>query len=391
MLGTGLMAIRAEAGTWYRGDLHAHSQYSDGDSPVSAVIARAEDAGLDFFVITDHDSSLGGVPAHWQDPDYASEGMLLLYGMEWTTGSGHANIWAAAPFDYEEIWQARLQNDPVAAAHAAHAAGALFSINHPSAYLCCPWEYEVPDSIDAVEVWNDMYLLPMFNHWAGHGFWDGLLSAGRRIPGVGGSDTHQLSGWQSWLFNIGNPTTWVYADELSGQAILAGIQAGHVTISYAPQAPRLEFSADIDNDGSYETMAGDAAGCVPGQAVTFKVRVADGQLLGAGAFGPACELDHALVEALARGIAGIDDAFNACETLPEGSDAPTYALGVFKNGRLLRAALVSSEDYTFTDAPEEESYYRVELIGRPDVGLLSGLLYGNMIALSNPIYVICGE
>jgi len=386
-LGMYLCVAPAAAGTWYRGDLHAHSQYSDGDSPVRTVIASAEEAGLDFFVITDHDSSLGGVPAHWQDADYASESLVLLYGMEWTTAPGHANLWAAAPFDYAALWQARQQRDPAAAVRAAHAAGALFSINHPSAYLCCPWLYDVPEGVDALEVWNDMYALPNFNRWAGHGFWDRLLADGRRLPGVGGSDTHMLSGWLSRLVGIGNPTTWVYAEELSAAGILAGIQAGHVTISYAPQAPRLEFSADPDNDGSYEIMAGDMVPCEPGQAIAFRVRVADGDLPQTSAGRRAQELDRPLVQALADGIATIGDALSAA-----GNDGQCSAvLGVFKNGRLLKAALMLSDEYAFEDVPAARAYYRVELLGRPEVDMVSRMLYGRMIALSNPIYVACGD
>ena len=52
-------------GNWYRGDLHAHSTYSDGDSPVADVIARAETLGLDFFALTDHDVSMDGNPIHF--------------------------------------------------------------------------------------------------------------------------------------------------------------------------------------------------------------------------------------------------------------------------------------------------------------------------------------
>ena len=94
------------SGAWYKGDLHAHSSYSDGDSPVSAVIKSAEDKGFDFFVVTDHDTSLRGNPAHWDDPGYHSSALILLYGIEWTTPLGHANVWSAAPFSYADLWAA---------------------------------------------------------------------------------------------------------------------------------------------------------------------------------------------------------------------------------------------------------------------------------------------
>jgi hypothetical protein len=39
-------------GQWYRGDLHCHSRHSDGDAPLSEIIAYAEKTGLDYFAVT---------------------------------------------------------------------------------------------------------------------------------------------------------------------------------------------------------------------------------------------------------------------------------------------------------------------------------------------------
>ncbi len=101
-----LLPCPAQAGQWLRGDLHSHSTYSDGDSPPADVVAEAERLGLDFFALTDHDGSMSGEPLHWSDPGYASDEVVLLYGMEWTTALGHANVWAASPFDYGPLWAA---------------------------------------------------------------------------------------------------------------------------------------------------------------------------------------------------------------------------------------------------------------------------------------------
>lgn len=47
-------------------------------------------------------------------------------------------------------------------------------------------------------------------------FWDLQLIKGS-IPAVSGRDTHEHKGIQSLLFNIGNPTTWVYSKNKSGE------------------------------------------------------------------------------------------------------------------------------------------------------------------------------
>ena len=39
-------------GQWYRGDLHCHSRHSDGDAPLSEIIAYLEKTGLDYFAVT---------------------------------------------------------------------------------------------------------------------------------------------------------------------------------------------------------------------------------------------------------------------------------------------------------------------------------------------------
>ena len=81
------------AGRWYKGDLHTHSDRSDGKCPVKRVIENAESLGFDFFALTDHDTYGKDNHTHWFDnSDYHSEKMVLLYGIEWTSDLGHANI-----------------------------------------------------------------------------------------------------------------------------------------------------------------------------------------------------------------------------------------------------------------------------------------------------------
>jgi len=375
----------AWADDWFRGDLHAHSLYSDGDSPAADVIARAEALGLDFFVLTEHDTSLGGDPRHWSDPAYASDRMVLLYGMEWTTPLGHANIWGAEPFPYEALWQANRSRDARAAVAAAHAVGALFSINHPaSAIFSLPWEYPVPDGVDAIEVWNSLYRLPSLNRWAGHYIWDDLLSRGRHLPAVGGSDTHMLTGWMSRFWGPGNPTTWVYAEALTADAILAGIKAGHATISYAPDAVRVVLSADADADGIYETLIGDTLPAT-GQPVSFHLSIETPGEPDDHNNAAAAELDRTVVRKLEEG--SLQPANITLSAAAAG--IPVYLAGVFKNGRLFRVWALAGRtaSLTFRDIAAGPAYYRVELIGMPDVTPVNRLLYGRVIALTNPVYV----
>ncbi|OFZ81420.1 MAG: hypothetical protein A3K03_00150 [Bdellovibrionales bacterium RIFOXYD1_FULL_44_7] len=67
------------------------------------------------------------------------------------------------------------------------------------------------------------------------------------------------------------------------------------------------------------------------------------------------------------------------------------AVGVFKNGRLFRAWILGgpTKEVVFSDKPKpgQKTYYRVELIGKPNLPFLKRLLlYGRVISMSNPIY-----
>ena len=382
-----ISSAQISAGTWYKGDLHSHSTYSDGDSSVAEVIASAEAKDLDFFALTDHDTSMAGNPLHWLDPAYHSNTLPLLYGVEWTTPKGHANLWATSPFDYSQIWQANRARDALAALNSAHDQGALFSINHPASILNSNWDYPVYDAIDSIEVWNAMYRLPGVNRWAGHCVWDNLRKSGRRIPGIGGSDTHQIERWQSRLLSHGNPTTWVFAQEKSAEAILSGIKSGHASSSYAPDAPQIEFMADMNRDGIYDAMMGDNVEEFSGD-VSFRIAFVNHDINVAVNQSKILALNNTVIRNIETGRIKIDDILNLISLGLTVQKHDVYGLGIFKNGRLFKIWILigSIDEIIFSDSPAPGTYYRIELIGMPDVTPLQQLLYGRVIALTNPIY-----
>jgi hypothetical protein len=379
-------AGRAAAGDWYQGDLHSHSTHSDGDSPVGEVLASVEARGLDFFALTDHDTSMNGVPTHWSDPEYQSDRVILLYGVEWTTGRGHANVWAAEPFDYAALWQANRDLDADAGVAASHAAGALFSINHPLG-LSLRWQYPIAAGVDCVEIWNGPMLINL-NCAATNVFWDDILRDGRRVVGVGGSDTHQLHGWQSAFTGHGMPTTWVYADERTARGILAGIAGGHVTISFAPWAPRLELAADADNDGRYETMMGDSIAAT-GAAVPMRLRLRDGASPGDGA-GDVAELPAGIVAHLKDGHLGFWDWLTLMFILTNMETTQNLQfLTLVEDGDMHRVWFVagSADEVRFEETAAGATYYRAELFGATNIQGPAQLVYGFRTAATNPVYV----
>lgn len=309
---------------WYKGDLHAHSTYSDGDVSVGDVVKIAEAKGLNFFTLTDHmHGENDNITESWNDVGYHSSKLTLIYGSEWTTGKGHANVWSNKRYDWEALYvfdKAENAKDAIATAHSFRTEDqeVLFSINHPMD----SWEYSFEDSIDvdSMEIWNSVIPMPDFI--------DGYYKKGKRITAVGGSDSHdhmaeyqEIKDLAANVHNIGWPTTWVYAESSSALDILKGIRAGKTAVSISPDGPFMELTADADGDGYFELMAGDAipSGAL-GKDVDFKIMVTNSKI------------------------------------------ASTF-LTVIKNGNLFRKTWCANDIYIyeFTDKPEEGDYYRVQI------------------------------
>jgi hypothetical protein len=69
----------------YRGAIHLHSTYSDGMGGVDEIMRCANDVGLDFVVLTDHDTTQPIDDGHekWHDST------LLMIGLEITPAKNH--------------------------------------------------------------------------------------------------------------------------------------------------------------------------------------------------------------------------------------------------------------------------------------------------------------
>jgi hypothetical protein len=217
---------------------------------------------------------------------------------------------------------------------------------------------------------------------AAHRFWDDLLQQGRRITAVGGSDTHHLKKWMSRIYDMAMPTTWVWAQERTAEAILAGIKGGQVTISYASDALRLELAADADGDGGFETMMGDAAPESTELSLRLSVTAPGNETPAACA---ARELGPCEFSTLAASGMSFQNAANI-NTAAQLSER--YLACFYKNGKLYRAwRMKGSGSVKFSAPAREGDYFRAELFGLPRMPLPLRLLYGYMIAVTNPVYV----
>ena len=63
-----------------KGNLHAHTTFSDGRLSVEEVVARYRDLGYDFLAITDHDDLIQ--PDYWLNLPPSDDKMIILPGVE---------------------------------------------------------------------------------------------------------------------------------------------------------------------------------------------------------------------------------------------------------------------------------------------------------------------
>jgi hypothetical protein len=281
---------------WLKGDLHVHTDHSDGSDTVGQVLQIARHKKLDYVFISDHNTLNQA-----NDPDFVSTpDLTVLQAVEWTEAN-HGGVLApkTLPARYNRSLPAITWPLQVSAIiDKVHAEGGAFVVNHPSDRVrIWPW---IPKKADAIEIWNHYWtvgpvpsdplslakfmrdkgalrggLIPTVavtralstigpgNHQA-LTLWELQLEKGQKIAAVGGSDRHQA-------LPPGHPTTWVLARENTREGIIEGIRAGRTMISDGPDGAHVTFEADSDGDGVFETIIGDTLKV--GLNVKLRVRV----------------------------------------------------------------------------------------------------------------------
>ncbi len=297
--------ITTAADGWLRGDLHMHTEHSDGFDTVATVIDLAEwlewpefleyhpeyvGSGLDYIALSDHRTV-----AQNSDPDFVSDRLVLIPSEEFGS-SGHANTPGVGEFvDHDPDGDGVGVDDYQAGIESAHAQGALFSPNHPFAPgIMFPWDVS---GFDSIEVWNSGWLLASppttvadLENWEqnkgstaaatyrravqaeGLGadgqaltWYEALLSRGIHVGLVGGGDRHAI-------VLPGFPTTYVQAQTADVQGLVDGMRDRHSYVTRTPASAQITGTVTVGED-VYQW--GDA---VPlpsaGAEVTVQLRVA---------------------------------------------------------------------------------------------------------------------
>ncbi len=193
----------------------------------------------------------------------------------------------------------------------------------------CSWEYSDEETnwslVDAMEIQTGPSgapdpdghepgpnpFTPLAIEW-----WDRLRNEGYRITGLGSSDSHNAGHESPTQSPIGEPTTVVFAKELSESGVKQAILAGRAYVKF--------FSSD-------------------GPDLRFRARTPDGRRAIMGG-----RLAATTAEATAR-------------VLGAAPDPEQRTLIVMKNGARWRSFPVTSDDFRVTFAFDGPGHYRLQL------------------------------
>ena len=235
--------LRDGEGRFFRGNLHCHSNLSDGQwSPEDVALAYRE-AGYDFLCLSDHFEAEYG----WRITDtrpLRDENFTTIVGAELSSAPwDHRECYwvtaAGLPVDFE----APSVNNRAEAITRARQAGAFVVMLHPGLNnlpLAAAERSPALDAIHAVEIYNHNGAMAAIPDRANGAYMlDGLLENGRKLMVNAGDDAHfghpsdRFGGWIE-----------VHCERLDPDLLLASMKAGHY---YSTQGPAIQELL-VDND-----------------------------------------------------------------------------------------------------------------------------------------------
>ncbi|HEY3329448.1 MAG TPA: CehA/McbA family metallohydrolase [Capsulimonadaceae bacterium] len=217
-------------GAWLRGNLHAHTNRTDGTLCIQTVIDSYSKLGYDFLAITDHDMLTGPGEYDWLDPHE----MVLLPGNEITANGSHIlHVGGNTCIPPTPERQAALD--------AVGRDAGFAVVNHPNweaHYNHCP--------LELLQSWRGYAGLEIFNNVIGRldgtayatDKWDRVLSTGRTVWGFANDDSHKIE-------DLGGGWNMVYATNRTPLGILTALQSGRFYASTGVVIDNIAVTGDI--------------------------------------------------------------------------------------------------------------------------------------------------
>lgn len=215
---------------WFKGNTHAHTLMSDGDSPPEDVARWYKTHGYNFLVLSDHNVFTDpGKLAHLTDSSF-----LLIPGEELTTSYERRPVHVNGlnlPHVLEPRTDSTLAGTIQKNVDAIREVDGVPHINHPN----FRWAFgkEVLAKIERdklLEIFNGH---PLVHNEGGGGspgmeeIWDHLLSRGKRIYGIAVDDAHHFKEeFSAARSNPGRGWIAVKAESLETKALMRSLEAG---------------------------------------------------------------------------------------------------------------------------------------------------------------------
>lgn len=233
-------------GRFWRGNIHTHSDKSDGVISPQDVCRRYKAEGYDFIALTDHFVERYDYPIADTRP-YRDAEFTTILGAELHSGvMENGEVWHIlavglpedfAPSPSPETVPNQEQETGPEIARRARDAGAFVAVAHPEWGGLSLQDARSIDAAHAVEIYNHGCHIAADR---GEGFWhlDRLLEEGRRLHLCATDDAHfyepdHFGGW-----------TMVKAEENSPQALLHALKQGHMYASTGPEIRDVEWLDD---------------------------------------------------------------------------------------------------------------------------------------------------
>lgn len=232
------IAAFAAKGRFWRGNLHTHSNLSDGALEPSQVVDAYKAAGYDFLQLSEH--FIGHF--NWPVADtrkFRSNNFTTLIGAELhAPKTAVGELWhivaAGLPLDFAPCGP---EETGAQVAMRAREAGAFIGIAHPAWSQLTIEDGRAIEAAHAVEIYNHGCFVECDR---GDGWYlaDQLLTEGRRLTAFATDDAHFKSddAFGGWVH--------VKAESLEPEALLAALKAGHYYSSQGPQIHEVSITGD---------------------------------------------------------------------------------------------------------------------------------------------------
>ena len=224
----------ATPGRFFKGNLHTHSNRSDGALAPEAVCATYREAGYDFLALTDHFLGKYGFPIVDTRPFRTNAFTTILGAEVHAPATSLGELWhllaVGLPSDLAPT--AKDETAPVLARRCLDA-GAFLAIAHPAWYGLTKADADTIEGAHAVEIYNHTSQVRT-DRGDGGALLDQLNAAGRRIGLCAVDDAH------FHCRDYFGGFVMVRADDNEPEALLSSLKRGAY---YSSQGPVIESVA----------------------------------------------------------------------------------------------------------------------------------------------------